>query len=250
MPDSTRIWDMRQDDIVRVDSMRVRDPSTGLGADYDRLSRAKFLLWEQYGILEGDRRPVAAFDPYLTLNLPAADRFCLDYFYLGLAPLCSARLRAALAQPPEVVQYIPLTVNTPEPRVRAMDYQIMRVLPSQCVIDTERSETRFESIEDRYIGGPVTVTDGTPSRVTLLPDVQPLTAMFRVEESSTLVYVTDAVAGRVMRAGCIGILFEDPEAAYVDDFHLVRTAKGVAFDSPAVRARQKRLARRLREQNG
>ena len=38
----------------------------------------------------------------------------------------------------------------------------------------------------------------------------PRTEIFRLEESPTYILVTDAVAGRVLRAGCTGMEFSDP----------------------------------------
>ena len=221
-----------------------RDRTTGVPDSKD-LRRAEYRMWEQFGTLEGDRRPIPS--PFLpvTLNLPVPDRFDLDFFPWNSIDFCSARLRAALAQPPNVVQYLPVTVNTPDPRLRAMDYKIIRVLASQPTIDIERSEGEFTIRDDRFIGGPV-VWPGYTKRLTLLPGLRPRTAVFRVEEFRTRVFATDELAERVMQAGCLGIEFRDPASWSLDDDPFIRTATGVERRSRAPRRAHLRVVKRMR----
>lgn len=85
----------------------------------------------------------------------------------------------------------------------------MRILARQPAMDLERSECDLEDCVNPITGVPQQV----PSfiiRIALLDGLQPRTEIFRVDESSSNVLVTDALAERVLRAGCTGVEFIHP----------------------------------------
>lgn len=224
--------------------MIMRDRTTGV-PDSKELDHAEYRMWEQFGFLEGDRQPLPPPFPPVTLNLPVPDRFDLDFFSCNSVDFCSARLRAALAQPPDMVQYLPVTVNTPDPRIRAMDYKVIRVLASQPTIDVHRSECKFTVEEDQFVGGPL-VSIEFEYQLALLPGLQPRTAVFRADELSTRVFATDGLAERVMQAGCLGIEFRDPECWCLASEPFIRTATGIERRSRATRRSHLRVVKRMR----
>jgi hypothetical protein len=63
----------------------------------------------------------------------------------------------------------------------------------------------------------------------LLDGLHPATEIFRVDETFAMTLVTDALAARVMQAGCSGVEFRDPTLPQRGDrLCRYRTASGVA----------------------
>jgi len=134
--------------------------------------------------------------------------FAPDFWTFGRYEFASRRLRDALAHPGDVVQFLPFDLVRASAAARAQDYRWMRVLARQEGLDL----VRCVGIEER----PHAVT-GKPVRsfsnidfFALRQNLVPRTEIFRLEESPTYILVTDAVAGRVLRAGCTGMEFSDP----------------------------------------
>jgi hypothetical protein len=248
MPEPLPVWEFKfcPIDYATWYSLFLHDRNTGLSEDDERRwNSAEYDLWTKYGIIDSHRHPVLPIGPPLLLRLPDFDRFDLDYFCHHTIHFCSARFRAALALPPEVVQYLPVTVQTSASRLQAMDYQIMRVLPIQPAIDPERSEGPFDVRNDKWVGGPA-VWMGHTRRHRLRAGLQPKTEMFCAEEAPLNIYATDSLAERVMQAGCLGMEFADPESVCLERQVLIRTATGAALSSPATRRAHRRLVKRKR----
>ena len=236
-------------DFVKMDSQLRRFPGVAGVPDQERWSKATYHCWETHGFIQGDCQPVAAFDPPITLNLPAPSGFDLDYFKFNSLTFCSARLRAALAQPASVVQYVPVTVNSPDSLVMAMDYQIMRVLAGQKAIDLDLSECEVHAIEDRFVGGTVRSV-GWADHLVMLENLVPQTELFHAAEQSLNIYATDRLAERVMQAGVLGVEFRDTGWSYSPGHpHPIRTWRGVEDLSPATRRAHMRLVKRMRKLN-
>jgi hypothetical protein len=140
--------------------------------------------------------------------------FAPDYLDSGGARFCSRRFRDAMAQPENVVQYLPVELITGGAEVRAQDYRLMRVMAIQSAMDLDRSDCRIREWTHRITGEIIRSPDNL-RRVVLIEDLQPRTEIFRVAESPVDVLVVDALADRVLRAGCTGIAF-----AHIDNLRI------------------------------
>ena len=139
--------------------------------------------------------------PPMLLNYPMTGSMLPDLMHAWHFHLCSARLRDAMALPPGVAQYLPVDVRAPDPRVHAMDYKALHILAYQPVIDLERSDVTIELKPDRHTGGTYPRFSFS-RRWAIRAGFQPQTDLFRSSEDVFAVFVTDALAERVMAAGC------------------------------------------------
>jgi len=135
-------------------------------------------------------------------------KFTPDYFIFGGYRFVSRQFRDALAQPEAVVQYVPCEVVGGNAESRAQDYRLLRVLAIQPAVDLERSECELEDFTNRWTGER-TKRPRSVDRYALLADLVPKTEIFRMAEERTYVLTTDALAERVLRAGCTGMEFSD-----------------------------------------
>jgi hypothetical protein len=164
--------------------------------------------------------------PPVRLALPEKG-FSPDYFGYGGDKFCSRRLREAMDLPEGVVQFMPVDLVAGGAQVRAQEYQLMRVIAHQPAIDLERSV--YDEIDgpDEYPGQPRRIT--WVGRYVFLDGLRPATEIFRTDETYAVIFVTDALAERVLRAGCTGMEFCDPTLPQHGDRLLrYRTATGVA----------------------
>lgn len=160
------------------------------------------------------------------LRMPVSG-FAPDYFRVGRVTLASRRLREALNQATEAVQYHPVALVAGGPDAWQQDYLWMNIVACHPAIDLERAS---------YEMGEGTVsTTGEKfrhiqfyERMVIRDDIAPSAELFRVAEDFTTVLASDALAERAMRAGCTGIAFEDP-ATYrnLGPLHRYRIATGV-----------------------
>ena len=95
-------------------------------------------------------------------------------------------------------------------------------------MDPARSDCEVEEVTHHTTGNPVrTVT--WIDRLALLDGLEPRSEIFCLGEMETWIMVTDALAARVLAAGCTGREFRDPEidrgGKYVERF---RTRTGIA----------------------
>ena len=156
-----------------------------------------------------------------------SDGFAPDFFDFFFTRYCSARLREAFAQPPEVIQYLDVDMICDGAAALAQDYKVMRILAHQPALDLQHSEYDF-SFWPKLGTDTLFLHLGTFKRPILLEDFKPKTEIFRVEERPTRFLVTDALAERVLKAKCTGLEFIHP--AYPDYSggrpYVIRTAKG------------------------
>jgi hypothetical protein len=104
----------------------------------------------------------------------------------------------------------------------------MRVIAKQQAMDFQRSDYRKEEYINR-ITGEVEIWPAFIRRFVLLEGLKPATEIFRIHESPTNILVTDALTERILRAGCTGMEFVDPENMQVGPRMLrYRTANGIA----------------------
>ncbi len=169
--------------------------------------------------------------PPLQLDLPTRRWQAPDYIKLGVYTLVSSKLRAALSLPAPVAEYPAIDLLNGDEAARSQDYRLLRVLAHQPAIDLGRTEHEVDE----------TVTpDGRTSRIlhvlhaiVLRADLAPETEMFYADELGTNLFAVDALAERVMRAGCTGIWFQDPRTAGLGDHPIrIRTADGIGRVEP------------------
>ena len=129
-----------------------------------------------------------------------------DYLKCGSYTFCSRRFREALATPDDVVQFVPIDLVAGGAKARAQDYQLMRVLLSRPTMDLDRSDCKEELITNRLSGRTRRYATSI-DRFVLRDDFDPDVEIFRIEENSSFVVATDALAERVLRARCVGMEF-------------------------------------------
>jgi hypothetical protein len=162
------------------------------------------------------------------LSLPPLD-FAPDYFTMSGHAFVSRRFREALAQPPDVVQYWPVELKRASDEAYSQEYRLFRVLTIQEAMDWERSVYQREIITNQRTKEQIVRITNLESFVPL-PDLVPRTEIFRAKEYPLFILITDAVAERVLRAGCHGVTFEEPETcgAWGYEPRCIRTADKVS----------------------
>ena len=165
--------------------------------------------------------------PVVRIALTQTD-FAPDYFSHDGFDFCSTRLRDALAQPEDVIQFLPIELVAGGEAVRAQDYRRMHILAQQPVMDIARSDCRLKEVTHQVTGRIFTRVDWI-SRFTFLEDLTPRTEIFHPEEASSRILVTDALAVRVIETGCTGVEFQDPEVSrHGKRVERLRTTTGIA----------------------
>ena len=164
--------------------------------------------------------------------LPPLD-FSPDYFSLAGLTFVSRRCRDALAQPDGVVQYWPIHLARGSEEARAQDYMLFRVLAWQPALDWGRSVCEREEFTDWRTGEHL-VAARRIERFVPLDGLVPRAELFRVAEAPTSVLVTDGLAERVLRAGCTGAWFHEPQTVGLlgREPQRFRTADGIGVKRP------------------
>jgi hypothetical protein len=146
----------------------------------------------------------------------AAEDFDPDCFNWARFTLVSEQMRRAMALGPSDIQYFEVDSSRAPPLPRSKRYQIMHVPVTEEVSDPEHSEYmlrhRPEGVE----------LFGRPFVVAFLADAEPAHEIF-YDRFFKLTFCTDALALRVLKAGCTGMRFSDPDLRN----GLFRTLRGV-----------------------
>jgi hypothetical protein len=186
----------------------VKDSKLGV-SNTPEIAAAAWKLRNATNSLISDDVPLPDGFPAPRLALPASG-FAPDLIVFGSLDFVSRRFRDALAQPPEVIQFTPVDLVAGGAEARAQDYRLMRVLARQKAMDLERPDCILEPAVNRITGetyqDPRFIT-----RFVLLKDLRPRTEIFRLDESSSYILVTDTLAERILRAGCTGVEFAHPD---------------------------------------
>lgn len=203
------LWLMVSDATIsaRFGRLLLRDASLGVHNTGD-LNKAYDDAWRALG-WNAVSLPLTSAWPRPRLSLTETD-FAPDYFYQDGYHFCSRRLRDALAQPTDVVQFLPIDLVAGGEAVRAQDYAMMHILARQPVVDLARSDCRVEEITQRVSGRTLRIVTWV-DRLALLDGLEPLSGIFRLQEMKSWTMVTDALAARVLHAGCTGLEFCAPE---------------------------------------
>ena len=229
----TRFWLMREDPYA-ADYRRgaIWVDSENRIVNSKEFQHALFELKQTRSVkITGDvRLPEGFLRPML--SLPPVD-FAPDYFTMESEVFVSRRFREALAQPDDVVQYWPVDIVRASDEAREQDYKFFRVLAWQEAMDWERSVyTKSDSFNRRTGEKFVSIED--VKRFVPRADLAPRSEVFRSAESSIFVLVTDGLAERVLRAGCEGVAFRDPETLQLtrDQPVRFRTVDGIGTIDP------------------
>jgi len=169
---------------------------------------AEYALQLPPGSLTSDDVPLPA--DFLRLRLAMPDEaIAPDFFYYDAYMFASRCLMEALAQPKDVVQFVPVELASGSPQARAQEYHLMRVLPRQPAMDLARSECSVDEFTSPLTGQLVRMAMHI-SKFVLLDTLQPRTEIFRVDEAPSRILASDGIAQRVLLAGCTGMEFADP----------------------------------------
>ncbi len=204
-PDPNQIWRVMDDAKISftLDNMISRNKSIGIKNIGE--------LYEKESVL----RNVIGVNAYNTNHLPSgfvqpvvsfpSSGFAPDYFSIGLFDFCSERLREALAQPPDVIDYSPIDFRCTGAKAIAQNYQRMRVIAVQPGMDLQRS------CYDRDAQGDNPPPDrvfGGIDKLVLQEGFQPKTEIFYLAEPTLYLFAVDRLAARVLEAGCTGLEFQ------------------------------------------
>ena len=148
----------------------------------------------------------------------AAEDFDPDCFDWNGFTLVSEKMRRAMALGPSDIQYFDVDSSGTAPLPRSKHYQIMHVSVAEDVSDPERSEY---SLRHRPEGVELF---GHPDAVAFRPDAEPAHEIF-YDRFFKVVFCTDALALRVLRAGCTEMRFLDP--IDLRSWNRFRTLRGI-----------------------
>lgn len=146
------------------------------------------------------------------------EKFDADYFTWGGYSFVSERMREAMALDPSQVRFLELDDSQSAPLPRSKNFRMMELDTVENVSDLERTPyTMTQYGPDAplvpYLCGPLAIRS----------DAAPEHDLFYDEYFDTELLCTEALALRVLKAGCTGIRFRYPEAEEM----LYRTLRGV-----------------------
>ena len=113
-----------------------------------------------------------------------------------------------MAQPAHVIQFTPVNLVWGGILAQTQNYTVMRVLAKQPAIDLWHSDCDVRTFVHTPSGEHLAWACYSNSYI-FLKGLTPVSDVFRVEERTTYILATDAVAERVVRARCTGIEFFD-----------------------------------------
>lgn len=207
-------------------SILIKDETLGM-PNSDVLNKTKYEIRERQANWDGRNFHLPDDFPKAKLILTEKD-FAPDLFGFEGYDFCSRRLRDALAQPESVIQFCPIELLAGGEAVRARDYQMMHILARQPAMDVERSDCSVREAIQQKTRKPIRIVQWV-DRYALYDDLVPRTEIFEIDERVGVTLVTDALALRVLHAGCIGVEFRDPtELQHGMRVEHYRTTKGVA----------------------
>lgn len=136
----------------------------------------------------------------LTLDL---DDVAVDCFDMDAFTFVSKAMRDALSPSTECVDYVEVLPDRLSPAARRMDYRVLNVFALEDAIDLEVSEYTLLELPGR----PPTPMFGP---IALKAELIPKHELFRDRAFPGGPFAVDAVALRVLKAGCTGVRFCDP----------------------------------------
>jgi hypothetical protein len=143
--------------------------------------------------------------------------FDVDYFQWGFARFVSARMRKAMGLKRSTARFYEIDDSQSAPVPRSMNYRMMDPVASEDVSDLERSVYKMYE----FMPGMPLVPNLT--KIAFRADASPKRELFFDRFFATDLFCTDALAVRILKAGCTGLEFRDGSA----DKYLIRTLRGV-----------------------
>ena len=152
-------------------------------------------------------------DPYPS-DFPAprvrfAEQRLPDFNIAQNLTFVSERMRHAMDVPESAAEFLPVRNLSRTLRARAAQYSLLHVRAFADAIDAARSDCQVETYAsaktqgtcERYIG---------LTGIRLRPGFTPPADLFRDTVEQTILFATDALAERVIGAGCTGVQFRHP----------------------------------------
>ena len=137
-------------------------------------------------------------EPISTAHLQLrVEDFDEDYFKSDGCYFVSERFRQAMALGPSTVRYFDVDASWSAPLPRSKNYQIMAPLAEDDVLDWRPSEEFFRS----------PIIDSPARDLHMRPGAVPKHEMFTDKNLDQPVLCTDALAQRILEAGCTGMRF-------------------------------------------
>lgn len=203
------VWMLRQDVNVAYEfgELLLKDRTVGVTNTAELIDAEHRLAVARGG--SDDTLPLPYDFPAPRLGLPASG-FAPDYFSFGSYYFCSHKFREVLCQPEAVVQYCPVELTSGGFDALAQDYRWFRILASQSAMDMQLSDCEVEQITSVISGKTITIARNI-RRFVLPVNFIPATDIFRIAETLVFKMTADALAERLLRAGCTGMEFCHPE---------------------------------------
>lgn len=156
--------------------------------------------------------------PQLRLTLK---QFEVDCFTWESLILVSSRMREVMALPPAAVRFFKVDCSHSTPLIQDKDFQVMGIAARESAVDPGHSEFMLAKITPDSPPMPVGET-----RIAIKQDFTPQHDLFYDEFFRGHAFCTDAFALRLLRAGCSGVRFMDPDHP-VGNRMQFRTLRGV-----------------------
>lgn len=148
--------------------------------------------------------------------------FNLDYFQWGGAIFVSKHMRQVMALDSAEVRFFEIDDSQSAPLPRSMNYQLMEPDVVEDVSDPENSDYEMA----QFLPGTPPVPDLKRS-LALRPDAAPTHDLFFDGFFTKVLLCTDAFASRVLKAGCTGVTFADPNNPRGEWRNRYRTLQGI-----------------------
>ncbi len=195
--------------------------------NYRFISEERQLLTIKIGHKGYNVTPLPSEFPEPIVQFPSSG-FAPDYFFVGVISFCSERLRDALAQPPDVIDYSPIDFRCTGAKAIAQNYQRMRVIAVQPGMDLQRS--RYDVDPEDNVPPQEDLVIRRIEKLVLQEGFQPKTEIFYLAEPPLCLLAQDSLAARVLQANCTGLEFQhlDTPDWTVGRTITVRTKRGIA----------------------
>jgi hypothetical protein len=206
-PDPHQIWRVKDDAniIFTLSNMMAKNKEIGI-ENYKELTKEKRALIQDIGSASYEATPLPIEFLRPIVQFPSSG-LAPDYFSMGIFFFCSERLREALAQPPDVIDYAPIEFRCTGAKAIAQNYQRMRILAVQPGMDLQRS--RYDTFDwGDFETGEGDVRIHWIDKLVLQEGFQPKTEIFSLAEKTLCLLAQDPLAGRVLRANCTGLEFQ------------------------------------------
>ena len=155
----------------------------------------------------------------LAITLPEFDADC---FRWNAFTFISERMRDAMALGPAEIQYFDVDASASAPLPRSKNYKVMNIPITEDISDPALSNYQMRRLTPDTPEVPILVHE-----IAIQPDARPTHHLFWDKFFRGYVFCTDALAMRVLRAGCTGVRFFDPSRMSLIRPKRFRTLRGV-----------------------